>query len=51
MVFVIDRNIDIFQNRAPRNILAKHYTPQGIRLLKEIYDEANLRVLKWTDNS
>ncbi len=41
-----DRYIDIFQGRAPRNILAKHYTTQGIRLLKEIYDKANLKVLK-----
>lgn len=31
-----DRYIDIFQGRAPRGILAKHYTPQGIRLLREI---------------
>jgi len=43
--FVPDRYIDIFQGRAPRNILAKHYTPQGIRLLREIYDKANLKVL------
>jgi integrase len=40
-----DRFIDIFQGRSPRNVLAKHYTPQGIRLLREIYDKANLRVL------
>jgi len=40
-----DRFIDIFQGRAPRNILAKHYTPKGIRFLKEIYDKANLKVL------
>lgn len=44
--FVPDRYIDIFQGRAPRSVLAKHYTPQGIRMLKEIYDKANLRVLK-----
>ena len=31
-----DRFIDIFQVRSPRNVLAKHYTPQGIKLLKEI---------------
>jgi integrase len=41
--FVPDRYIDIFQGRAPKNILAKHYTPQGIRLLRTIYDKANLR--------
>jgi len=40
-----DRFIDIFQGRAPRNVLAKHYTPQGIRLLREIYDKANLKIL------
>jgi integrase len=43
--FVPDRYIDIFQGRAPRNVLAKHYTPQGIKLLRMIYDKANLRVL------
>jgi integrase len=41
-----DRFIDIFQGRAPKNVLAKHYTPQGIRMLKEIYDKANLKILK-----
>ena len=40
-----DRFIDIFQGRAPKNVLAKHYTPQGIRMLREIYDKANLRVM------
>ena len=40
-----DRYIDIFQGRAPRNILAKHYNPHGIKMLKEIYDRANLKVL------
>ncbi|MGB9960247.1 MAG: tyrosine-type recombinase/integrase [Candidatus Bathyarchaeales archaeon] len=41
-----DRFIDIFQGRAPRSVLAKYYTPQGIRMLKEIYDKANLKLLK-----
>jgi integrase len=40
-----DRYIDIFQGRAPKNVLAKHYTPQGIRMLREIYDKADLKVL------
>jgi len=40
-----DRFIDIFQGRAPKNVLAKHYTPQGIRMLREIYDKANLKIL------
>lgn len=43
--FVPDRYIDIFQGRAPRGVLAKHYNPQGIRMLREIYDKANLNVL------
>jgi integrase len=43
--FVPDRFIDVFQGRAPRNVLAKHYTPQGIRMLREIYDKAGLKVL------
>ena len=43
--FVPDRYIDIFQGRAPRNILAKHYNPHGITMLREIYDKANLRVI------
>jgi intergrase/recombinase len=41
-----DRFIDIFQGRSPRNVLAKHYTPQGIRMLKAIYDKADLKVLE-----
>jgi hypothetical protein len=40
------RFIDILQGRSPKMFLAKHYTPQGIRLLREIYDKANLRILK-----
>ena len=42
--FVPDRYIDVFQGRAPKNILAKHYNPHGIRMLKEIYEKANLKV-------
>ena len=40
-----DRYIDIFQGRAPKGVLAKHYTPQGVKLLREIYDKANLKIL------
>jgi integrase len=40
-----DRYIDIFQGRAPRNVLAKHYTPQGVSMLREIYDKAGLKVM------
>jgi integrase len=43
-----DRFIDIFQGRSHRNVLEKHYTSQGIKLLKEIYDKANLKVLNIT---
>jgi len=43
--FVPDRYIDVFQGRAPKNVLAKHYNPHGIRMLKEIYDKADLKVL------
>jgi len=28
--FVPDRYIDVFQGRAPKNVLARHYNPQGI---------------------
>jgi integrase len=44
--FVPDRYIDVFQGRAPRNVLARHYNPQGIRMLKEIYEKANLKFMK-----
>ncbi len=40
--FVPDRYIDIFQGRSPRNVLAKHYNPHGISMLKEIYEKGNL---------
>ena len=43
--FVPDRYIDIFQGRAPKNVLAKHYNPHGIEMLKEIYEKANLKVI------
>ena len=37
--FVPDRYIDIFQGRVPKNVLAKHYNPHGIAMLKEIYEK------------
>jgi integrase len=43
--FVPDRYIDVFQGRAPKKVLAKHYNPHGIEMLKEIYEKANLKVL------
>ena len=39
--YVPDRYINIFQGRAPKNVLAKHYNPHGIQMLKEIYEKAN----------
>jgi len=42
---VADRFIDIFQGRAPRAVLAKHYTGKGLLRLKRIYNKANLKVL------
>jgi integrase len=45
---VPDRFVDVFQGRAPRSVLAKHYTGRGLERLKRIYDKANLKVLKQT---
>jgi len=42
---VADRFVDIFQGRAPRSVLAKHYTGKGLQRLKRIYGKANLKVL------
>jgi len=42
---VADRFVDVFQGRAPRSVLAKHYTGKGLLRLKRIYDKANLRIL------
>jgi integrase len=39
-----DRYIDIFEGRAPRSVLAKHYTAKGIERLKIIYEKADLNV-------
>jgi integrase len=46
-----DRYIDIFQGRAPRTTLAKHYTSHGIKRLKTVYDRAELAVLSVSINS
>jgi integrase len=43
---VPDRFVDIFQGRAARSVLAKHYTGKRLERLKRIYDKANLQVLK-----
>lgn len=42
---VPDRFVDVFQGRAPKSVLAKHYTGKGLERLKRIYDKANLKVL------
>jgi integrase len=42
---VPDRYVDVFQGRAPRSVLAKHYTGKGLERLKRIYDKAELKVL------
>lgn len=42
---VPDRYVDIFQGRAPRSVLAKHYTGKELERLKRIYDKAGLKVL------
>ncbi|RLI67335.1 MAG: hypothetical protein DRP02_14615 [Candidatus Gerdarchaeota archaeon] len=44
-LMVPDRYVDIFQGRAPKNVLAKHYTGKGLERLKRIYEKANLKVL------
>jgi len=40
-----DRYVDIFQGRAPRSVLAKHYTGKGLKRLKRIYEKAKLKIL------
>jgi len=42
---VPDRFVDIFQGRAPRTVLAAHYTGKDLMTLKGIYDKANLKVI------
>jgi len=42
---VADRFIDIFQGRAPRSVLAKHYTGRRLDRLKRIYNNVNLKIL------
>ena len=40
-----NRFVDVFQGRAPRTVLAKHYTGKRLLRLKRIYDKADLKVL------
>jgi len=41
--FVPGRYIGIFQGRSPKNVLAKHYNPHGIVMLKQICEKANIQ--------
>jgi integrase/recombinase XerD len=43
---VPDRFVDIFQGRAPRSVLAKHYTGKGLEMLSRIYQKSALHVLE-----
>jgi integrase len=44
-LMVPDRFVDVFQGRAPKSVLAKHYTGKGLERLARIYEKANLKVL------
>jgi integrase len=44
-LMVPDRFVDVFQGRAPKNVLAKHYTGKGLERLKRIHDKAGITVL------
>jgi intergrase/recombinase len=39
-----DKFVDVFQGRAPRSVLAKHYTGKGIETLKRIYQKAKFTI-------
>jgi hypothetical protein len=41
---VLDRYVDAFCGRVPQSVLARHYTDFSPERLKEIYDQARLRV-------
>ena len=45
-LMVPDRFVDVFQGRAPKSVLAKHYTGKGLERLKRIYEKANFTVLR-----
>lgn len=44
-LMVPDRFVDVFQGRAPKSVLAKHYTGKGLERLKRIYKKSDLKVL------
>ena len=41
---VPDRYVDAFCGRVPQSVLARHYTDFSPERLKEIYDQAGLRI-------
>jgi len=45
---VPDRYVDVFQGRAPRTVIAKHYTGKVLERLKRIYYKAGLKILENT---
>jgi len=44
-LMVPDRFVDVFQGRAPKTVIAKHYTRKGLEMLKRIHDKTGLKVL------
>jgi len=42
---VPDRFVDVFQGRAPKSVLAKHYTGKDLERLKRMHEKADLKVL------
>ena len=42
---VPDRYVDVFQGRAPRSVLAKHYTGRDFEMLRNLYNRINLKIL------
>jgi len=44
-LMVPDRFVDIFQGRAPRSVLAKHYAGKGLQRLSRIYGKTDIMAL------
>ncbi|HKZ93808.1 MAG TPA: hypothetical protein VJ249_04405 [Candidatus Bathyarchaeia archaeon] len=42
---VPDRDVDVFQGRAPKTVIARFYTGKELQRLKRICDKAGLKVL------
>lgn len=42
---VPDRFVDVFQGRAPKSVLARHYTGKSLETLKKIYNKVALSIL------